>query len=308
MTRMNRNARALEWYPTAWRARYGEELMTLLDDSYGTKALPWKVHIQLRTAGIRETLRASGMSGSPDDAPQIVIGSALRVLCAAAMVGVAGGPLLKFNEGWRVGTPSPDRLAPTLAAGLALAAAGLSALVIAAAVMVVFPTLARTIRQRGWKMVAHHVRRLSLFGGVLIGGTAALSVWAHYLPSSARNGSDNAYTAAFFCLLTAAVIMVISTVSSVVALITELELAPKRVRQLGRLGLLMVIALCLVALGAALWWVSLATHATFVIGGPLPVDLVVDLAVMACGLALAFPAARRIHHVLPRLDPRASSS
>jgi hypothetical protein len=47
----------LRWYPAAWRRRYGEELMAMLDDTYGDDELPLRVRISLIRSGLRQRVR-----------------------------------------------------------------------------------------------------------------------------------------------------------------------------------------------------------------------------------------------------------
>lgn len=46
--------RALRSYPAAWRRRYGEELIALLEDTYGDAPLPLKCRMSLWGFGITE--------------------------------------------------------------------------------------------------------------------------------------------------------------------------------------------------------------------------------------------------------------
>jgi hypothetical protein len=47
----------LRWYPAAWRRRYGEELVAMLDDTYGDAALPRRARISLFRSGVIERIR-----------------------------------------------------------------------------------------------------------------------------------------------------------------------------------------------------------------------------------------------------------
>jgi hypothetical protein len=47
----------LRWYPPAWRRRYGEELIALLDDTYGEGRLGLRVRMSLLGSGVRERIR-----------------------------------------------------------------------------------------------------------------------------------------------------------------------------------------------------------------------------------------------------------
>jgi hypothetical protein len=50
-------ARVLRWYPAAWRRRYGDELIALLDDTYGERRLGLRVRMSLLQSGVRERIR-----------------------------------------------------------------------------------------------------------------------------------------------------------------------------------------------------------------------------------------------------------
>ena len=53
-----RDARGiLRWYPAAWRRRYGEELIAMLDDTYGNDKLPRRVRMSLLRSGLIERIR-----------------------------------------------------------------------------------------------------------------------------------------------------------------------------------------------------------------------------------------------------------
>jgi len=42
----------MRWYPKSWRARYGEGLTALLEDTHGDKALSWKLRSSIARAGL----------------------------------------------------------------------------------------------------------------------------------------------------------------------------------------------------------------------------------------------------------------
>ena len=50
--------RVLRWYPSAWRRRYGRELVALLEDTYGDRPLPLRCRLSLIHSGTRERGRA----------------------------------------------------------------------------------------------------------------------------------------------------------------------------------------------------------------------------------------------------------
>jgi hypothetical protein len=49
--------RVLRWYPRAWRRRYGDELLALLEDMYGDEPLSVRCRISLCRSGTIERMR-----------------------------------------------------------------------------------------------------------------------------------------------------------------------------------------------------------------------------------------------------------
>lgn len=52
-----RARRSLRWYPRAWRRRYGEELIALLEDTYGDEPLPLSCRMSMFRSGMTERVR-----------------------------------------------------------------------------------------------------------------------------------------------------------------------------------------------------------------------------------------------------------
>ena len=53
-------SRLLRWYPAAWRRRYGEELVAMLDDTYGDDELPRRARRALFRSGLIQRIRLLG--------------------------------------------------------------------------------------------------------------------------------------------------------------------------------------------------------------------------------------------------------
>ena len=49
--------RSLRWYPPAWRRRYGEELIALLEDTYADGPIPLSCRRSLFRSGMTERVR-----------------------------------------------------------------------------------------------------------------------------------------------------------------------------------------------------------------------------------------------------------
>jgi hypothetical protein len=50
-------SRVLRWYPAAWRRRYGEELVAMLDDTYGDDKPPRRARLSLVRSGLTQRIR-----------------------------------------------------------------------------------------------------------------------------------------------------------------------------------------------------------------------------------------------------------
>lgn len=53
----NAAQRSLRWYPPAWRHRYGEEFIALLEDTYADGAIPLRCRMLLFRSGMTERVR-----------------------------------------------------------------------------------------------------------------------------------------------------------------------------------------------------------------------------------------------------------
>jgi hypothetical protein len=49
--------RVLRWYPAAWRHRYGEELVAMLDDTYGDGQISLRVRVSLIRSAMTQRVR-----------------------------------------------------------------------------------------------------------------------------------------------------------------------------------------------------------------------------------------------------------
>jgi hypothetical protein len=60
--------RLLRWYPRAWRERYGEEFLAMVEDSLDGRRPTWRLRLSLARAGLRERghqARRAGQRAAP---------------------------------------------------------------------------------------------------------------------------------------------------------------------------------------------------------------------------------------------------
>ena len=53
----------LRWYPKAWRERYGEEFLALVEDTLGGRRPGWRLRLGVVLAGLRERGRRAARAG-----------------------------------------------------------------------------------------------------------------------------------------------------------------------------------------------------------------------------------------------------
>ncbi len=150
----------LRWYPQSWRARYADELVTLLDDEYGA-SLPPQVRISLVTGGLRQRARQSGLTGDSAPAPDAVRAGALVVLVAWTIFVIAGASLAKFSEHFDEALPHDTgaHRVPDLAFTVLQTAAGVAGVLVIAGALLAVPTFVRFLRAGGWGSVRGHFSR-----------------------------------------------------------------------------------------------------------------------------------------------------
>ncbi len=189
------HARLLRWYPASWRARYGDELTALLEDTFGDGPIPWRTRAATAKAGVVQHLRARvwATASAPPTAP-----ATARSSCSAVgLFVVAGAMLAKFNEHWDAATPQHDRWLPTTGYIAIEAAAALGVLTVLVAGLIA-PLLLRSLQRSGWASVRPQVRRVGAVGLTTVAVGIPVIVWAHHLTSPQRNGGLAVYSAFFF--------------------------------------------------------------------------------------------------------------
>jgi hypothetical protein len=302
MNRPRQAARLLRWYPAHWRARYGDEFIALIEDSYGRSRIPLRTRLATARSGSVERLRASGLAGNGESPADRTRSGALVVLCAWSIFVIAGVIFAKFTEHWSSATPRAGRWLPAVAYDAVEVAALFGGLMVMAAGLIVLPALVRSIRLSGWSTLRRHVRRLVVLGGVtLLVGTGVV-VWAQHLNTHQRNGGLLSYALAVLMLFILVVGTLAAGTASAVTLTTQLELSGHALRRLGRLALAATVAMAVITAGALAWGADIRAHAPSFFGRGVPVAWYLAGLVMVTGLTLAAAGACRVRRATPHLD------
>jgi hypothetical protein len=276
----------------------------LLEDSFGEQ-VPWTTRVATAKAGVIERLRSSGLHGDRDDPATHTRAGSLLVLCGWAFFVIAGAMEAKFNEHWADGTPPANLSLPNHAFLAVQVGAGIGLVLVTIAGLIALPALVRALRSSGWALVRRQVRRVSLVAATTAGGGVPVVIWAHHLTSHQRNGGLSTYSAAFLAIGALLTATIAATTASVVSVAAQLKLSNASLRALGLLALAMVATMAVVLAGTITWWAALAHAAPSVLGGRVPLDLILVGSLMTIGMLAGALGGWRVAGSLPRL-PRKS--
>jgi hypothetical protein len=252
----------LRWYPQSWRARYGDELVALLDEEYGG-TVPVKVRLSLVTGGLQQRARQSGLVGDSAPAADGIRAGALVVLAGWTAFVIAGASFAKFSEHFDEALPhrSGAHRVPDLAFTVIQTVAGIASVMVVAGTILALPAFVRFLRAGGWSSVRGHFMR-ALIGAAIVGVvTVPLLVWAHHLTSHQRNGGLHWYGALF--LLWAALIVASLALWTVAAIAAARRVEFSMVILAAEAVLAVVIAVAMVVMvgATAVWWGAMAKDA-----------------------------------------------
>lgn len=292
----------LAWYPPAWRERYGEEFIALVHDSIGDGAIPMSLRRSVAVAGLRERCHESGLVGERSTVQLQRRTGSLVVLVAWAIMSVGGLALFKSAEHFADALPAGSRTAPQLAYDL-VAVGGLvgTALVVFAAALAA-PAFWRLVRGGGWSQVRAVLRELVVASALLVAGTGGLSVWAHHLSSTQRNGGNLVFAVAYLLYVLVVVLSLGVATRGAIVVVTRLELSPKVLRYEGLVALGVCVTTLVITASAIAWWIQMGLHAPWFLQGtaagvpvsPWSAPMIITASVMIAATASALWGASRV--------------
>jgi hypothetical protein len=254
----NRFDRIVRRYPRQWRARYGEELTALLEDTYGSGPVPLRQRVSLVRGAFVEHLRGSAFTPGPRRESRVRSG-ALIVLCGWAVFMVAGSAFAKYFEHWDLATPAAARRVPADAITILTFAAVIAVTLIALGAVAVVGPVARAIRSQGWGDLGRAMLvagSLLVLAAVATGGAVLL---AHSQTSTERNASwvDTAVGGIWGLVLLAALA---GCTWAAVAAASRIELRGALVRLEATCAIGVFVCMAVGLAGTVTWWVAIARH------------------------------------------------
>jgi hypothetical protein len=286
----------LRWYPPSWRARYGDELITLLNDEYGGR-LPTLVHLGLVTGGLRQRARHSGLIGDAVPTADGIRAGALVVLAAWAAFVIAGASFAKFSEHFDQALPHRmgAHRVPDLAFTVLQTAAGVASVLVVAGALVAVPAFVRFLRAAGWASLRGHVLRACSCTAITGAVTVAVLVWSHRLTPDQRNGGLHWY--GVLVLIWAALIVMTLASWTVVAVLVarRVELPAAILAVEAALSAAVAGAMLVMVAATAIWWVAMANDAPAFLsaspggapGSPWDIWLIATMALMGVAAGTA---------------------
>jgi hypothetical protein len=285
--------RLLFLYPRAWRERYGQELLEIVEAASGDGRMPMRIRIDVIRAGLSQRLRSSGLVGDELPPEARARAGVLLVLCSWAAFVIAGIGLQKTAEHWQAFTPHSEQAVPAAAFGSLVVAAAIGSAAVLLGIALTMPALVAFLRSGGWRTI----RRPAVCAVCLSALTAvvlvAVVIWAHQLTGAQRNGGDLLYAGAFLLLAACSVGSIAAWTLAAVATARHLALTRATLRLEALLAAAVSLTMATMTAAGCVWWASLA--------GASPTFLAADR-MLALGLtmlattALAFTGTIRAVH------------
>ena len=307
MSRADRVAKLLGWYPPLWRAKYGPGLAALLEDTYGKGKIPAKAQISLIKTGVAERARETGLLGDTASPLERQRAGSLLVLCGWAGFMLAGALFAKFTDNWGASTSNGDRTLVRAMYATVQWGGAAGALLVLTAALIVLPSLIRLIRSGDWTSLRRPVVQALCTGTVFVASSVGLILWAHHLSYRDRNGALVSYEIVVACWSIAVGLCVAVGTSAAVSITQRLDLSRRKVQSLSTMAMALTLSMTAILAAMITWWKIEASHAPafmrdgigngfIVTSSTFPPALVAASILMMIGLAAAIAGALRVAH------------
>ena len=302
MRRRDDRATFLAWYPSAWRERYGDELVAMVDDVRAEGPLPRGFGWSLVVGGLRERVRESGVVGDRGGAPARVRAGSLVVLSAWGLMMLCGASIAKAQEHFAQSMPAGQRTVAQVAIDVVSVAGVVGVLLVVAGALAALPSFVGFLRRGGWPQVRRRVTAASLLTLVLAACLVGLSGWAHGLTSQQRNGASAEYSAAFVAVALFVAVTLLAWQLVAIRCASVITFTPRLLRVESALAYALTMVMVVVTAGTVTWWAQVARHAPWFVQGSargvmvsgVSWRLVLTASMMTLSSALAIAGTTRI--------------
>ena len=240
-------ANLLRWYPRAWRERYGQELLALIQDTLDEGRPTWRLRLGVIGGGLRERVHQAGQAAKA---------AAVKRMASANLGGtmfVAGSIIALLPENLSQSPPPARGWEAVAAFDAVLAAVALSGAVVVASVLPALPALVKFLRAGGWPKIR---RRIAWAAGATVVAGCALAglILISGARSPAQLDASSAYLAGFLATGVAVAAAILLWTIAATATARRLALRPRvRAAQLV-LGAIAAIMVTVVLAALTFWW------------------------------------------------------
>ena len=249
-------ASLLRWYPRAWRDRYGEELLALVQDTLEEGHPAWRLRLGLAWGGLRERGRQTRRAAAASVRRRAGPDRWGTVLMAGLVCAVVPGQLAS--------APYPARAWQAMALGALLTAVAVTGAMVLAGGLTALPALVRFVRAGGWPKIRRRVGWAA--GATAVAGCGLAGL---VLASGARSPAQvNAWGAYWTGLLVAGLALAVAIglwAAAATAAARHLTLTP-RVRAFHLvLGAIIPTAASMVVVTLGIWWWATQSSVTLLV-------------------------------------------
>ena len=249
-------ASLLRWYPRAWRDRYGEELLALIQDTLDEGHPAWRLWLGVARGGLRERGRQARRAAAASVRRPAGFDRWGTVFMAGLVCAVVPGELAS--------APFPARAWQAVALGALLAAIAVTGAVVLVGGLAALPALVRFVRAGGWPKTRRRVEWAAGATAVAGGGLAGL-----FMVSGSRSPAQlNAWGAYGTGLLAAGLALGVAIrlwAAAATAAARHLTLTP-RVRAVHLvLAAVIPIAVSMVVATLGIWWWATQSSVTLLV-------------------------------------------
>ena len=300
--------RLLRWYPARWRARYGDELVALMEDTFGEGDVPLAKQLNVARAGLSERLHEIGLGADGGAPAEQVRSGSLLVLCAWALFVAGGAAFAKMSEHWQSLVPRGAWRVPSDAYVVVQTSAAVGLIVVVVGGIISLPAQARFFRDSGWTKV----RRVVGLAAVTVVPTALLTLGTALFVhdgSGPRDGVGTQAVGALWALLVVA--SLVTCTAAAIAVAKHLQFSPSVLFLEGLLAMILAILMITIFGAVVAWTLVIANGASALLVGsgsglfgvPGLVTEIITAVVMLAGLSLAAGGGRRVSRSIRAVSP-----
>lgn len=252
---------ALRAYPRRWRTRYGDELVALLEDSYGTNGPTYLETAALAIRGFGERVRYCHPIRWGDDPRDIVRTSVMVSVAGWVVVVIAGLIFWKATEHWQGYAYGATKVVANVGYTIVEVSGIVSGLVIAILICIALPEAFRAAVGRKAPRAVKATLLAGTVAAVTAGAVAALTPWAHRLTAQQRNGGSALYGAMWLVVAVFVVLMLVACFRAAAAWTRETCWSDRTLRAASWASVALSTTLVLTVAGIGVWWAAVASGA-----------------------------------------------